>query len=174
VLPILKTDNPFQDNKKIVGIFFSRNLAEISSLFNNPENTKIKSIMEKTRKLLLAGETKKLSDQMPKLLEESRIVLTKLTPAYWRRTSVVSVAFDHRHTFVFLASLSQPKFFVSFWFDANGKNDAILQRIDFFRYDFSFGAVDKLAREAGMKRFKSIYANQEKQATHHRSEADYE
>lgn len=156
-LPTLKTDNPKEDSRKITGLFFSHNLSSISAFFHDPANSKLKASMEKIRHQLLTGQAEKMLAQTPEMLKESRAVLSSLTPEYWKRSVVVSVAFDSKHTFIFLSSFGAPQMFASFWFDTSDNNNPALRQIDFFRYDLSFEEVDKLARKAGMKRPQPIH-----------------
>ena len=156
-LPTLKTDHPKQDSKKIVGLFFSDNLASISALFHDPVYGKLKSSMEKIQQQLLTGKTDELMSRTSEMLDESRAVLSSLTPEYWKFARVVSFASNPKHAFIFLSSFSHPQLFVSFWFNMSDNDNPKLSRIDFFRYDLSFEEVDKLARKVGMKRPQSIH-----------------
>ena len=150
-LPTLKTDNPDKDGNKMVGILFSHNLSGISTFFDDPECGPLKALMDKIRQQLIAGQVEAVLAQAPETIKESRQLLSQMTPEDWQLTTMVSLASDAKHAFVFLSGFGGPQVFACFWFNMDD-NSVILHRIDFFRYDLSFEEMDKLARQAGMKR----------------------
>jgi len=158
-LPSLRTDNPKEDSKKIVGLFFSQNLSSINTVFNNATYSKLKVSMEEIQQQLISGKGKDLLIRTPETINESRAVLAALTPEDWIPMTIVSFSADSTNAFILFSSSHAPQSIASFWFTMDNDNHVTLHRIDFFKLDLSFKEADKLARKAGIKRPKTIDAD---------------
>jgi len=169
MLPPLKTDNPKEDSKKIVGLFFSQNLSSINTFFNDSTYSKLKISMNEIRQQLIDGQTKDVLLRIPDTINESRTVLTALRPEDWSHMTIVSFASDAKNAFIFLSSTHSPQLIASFWFTMDNDTHATSHRIDFLKLDLSFKEVDKLARKAGMKRSKTINSERVKQTINHKN-----
>ena len=151
-LPNLKSKQQLDGNRMAVGALFSLALASVNTFFNEAPFAPLKASMDEVRQLLIAGRTEEVLARAPETSMESRTILTEV-PLAWQQATLVSLATDAKHAFVFLASYDDPEMFACFWFrldDVTGA--ATLLRIDFLGFNLSFQDVDRIARQAGMKR----------------------
>ncbi len=151
-LPNLKTKKQIDGNRMAVGALFSQSLASVHTFFNEAPFAPLKASMDEVRQLLIAGQTEEVLARAPETSMESRTILTEV-PLDWQQATLVSLATDPKHAFVFLASFDNPELFACFWFRlAEDTGAATLLRIDFLGHNLSFEEVDRLARTAEMKR----------------------
>ena len=151
-IPNLKSKQQIEGNRAAVGALFSQAMAGINVFFTEDVFSPIRESMGQVRQLLLDGHTDKVLASAPEITPEARMILTEM-PIRWEEAMLVSLVTDANNAFVFVAGDESPEFFVCFWFamEEDGRRPA-LRRIDFLGHNLSFDEVDRIARQAGMKR----------------------
>jgi hypothetical protein len=150
-LPNFKQGKQVEGNKMAAGVLFSQSLSGIHSFFNEPAFASLKTAMDQVRQHLIGGRTQEVLTTAPETSPESRMILTEV-PLEWSRATLVSLATDAKHAFVFMTSFENPEVFACFWFNMADNGAASLRRIDFSGFTLGFEEIETLARQAGMKR----------------------
>jgi hypothetical protein len=151
-LPNLKSKQQLDGNRMAVGVLFSQALSGIHTFFNEAALAPLKAEMGRVRQLLLDGRREEVLAKAPEMGMESGMILTEVA-IDWSQATLVALATDAKNAFVFMAGFDNPELFACFWFGMgeDGSQPA-LRRIDFLGHNMSFDEVDRIARQAGMKR----------------------